>query len=287
MALGSLVSSTALTGRPLIAFEYSEEALARELELSALRLPLKGPRLRRDFPAHQLGLPGPVYDALPDGWGMLLMDRLFKRRGLNPAHIGPLARLAYIGSHAMGAMSFEPVAPELSAALTETPLAQLACEAQEVLVGEGGDFLQQLLLIGGSPHGARPKALLYRDPAHGRYSTAADPGLEAYSRRRRSTLRYALSKRSARNVCANAPSTRRIPSTLRFRMVRRPSPPAGSTVNGACVSPCRALPGSPARTFAPPAPWTTPTSCGRPSTAATMCGRRRQPSRIQRGVQQP
>ena len=32
---GSLVSTTALTGRPLIAFEYSEEAQDRGLELSA------------------------------------------------------------------------------------------------------------------------------------------------------------------------------------------------------------------------------------------------------------
>lgn len=177
---GSLVSSTALTGRPLIAFEYSEEALERGLELSALRLPLKGPRLRRDFPDHQLWLPGPVYDSLPDGWGMLLMDRLFKRRGLNPAHIGPLERLAYIGPHAMGAMSFEPVAPELSASPGEIALEKLAAEVQDVLKGEGGEFLQQLLLMGGSPHGARPKALLSRDAEHGRFSTAAAPGLEAW-----------------------------------------------------------------------------------------------------------
>lgn len=177
---GSLVSSTALTGRPLIAFEYSEETLARGMELSALRLPLKGPRLRKDFPDHQLWLPGPVYDSLPDGWGMLLMDRLFKRRGLNPAHIGPLERLAYIGSHAMGAMSFEPVAPELSIPPEEIPLEQLAAEVQNVLDGEGGEFLQQLLLMGGSPHGARPKVLLYRDPEHGRFSTVATPGLEAW-----------------------------------------------------------------------------------------------------------
>ncbi|MBC9251140.1 toxin HipA [Pseudomonas alcaligenes] len=177
---GSLVSSTALTGRPLIAFDYSEEALERGVELSALRLPLKGPRLRRDFPDHQLWLPGPVYDSLPDGWGMLLMDRLFKRRGLNPAHIGPLERLAYIGPHAMGAMSFEPVAPELSASPGEIALEKLAAEVQDVLKGEGGEFLQQLLLMGGSPHGARPKALLYRDAEHGRFSTAAAPGLEAW-----------------------------------------------------------------------------------------------------------
>ncbi|EGH49755.1 hypothetical protein PSYPI_48113, partial [Pseudomonas syringae pv. pisi str. 1704B] len=38
----------------------------------------------------------------PDGGGMLLMDRLFRRRGLTTARIGPLERLAYIGSSAMG-----------------------------------------------------------------------------------------------------------------------------------------------------------------------------------------
>lgn len=112
---GSLMSSTAITGRPLIAFEYSDEAL----------------------------------------------DRLFKRRSLNPARIGPLDRLTYIGSHAMGAMSFEPVASEISTPIEDISLAELAEEILHVLSGEGGAFLQNLLLIGGSPHGARPKALLY------------------------------------------------------------------------------------------------------------------------------
>jgi serine/threonine-protein kinase HipA len=65
---GTLVSTTALTGRPQIVFEYSDQARASGLELSGFTLPLDGPRLRRNFPAHQLALPGPVYDALPDGW---------------------------------------------------------------------------------------------------------------------------------------------------------------------------------------------------------------------------
>ncbi|MFA7437530.1 type II toxin-antitoxin system HipA family toxin [Castellaniella sp.] len=177
---GSLVSSSAITGRPLIAFEFSDEALSRGLELSALRLPLQGPRLRKGFPDHQMGLPGPVYDALPDGWGMLLMDRLFKRRGLNPARISPLSRLAYIGSRTMGAMSFEPAASEASAALEDITLAELAAEIQDVLSGAGGAFLQKLLQIGGSPHGARPKALLYRDAGHENFTTAPAPGLEAW-----------------------------------------------------------------------------------------------------------
>ena len=84
---GTLATTTAITGRPLIMFEYSQAAMEKGLELSLLSLPLNGPRLRRDFPAHQLGLPGPVYDSLPDGslllakmrWGRCLLSRYSQR----------------------------------------------------------------------------------------------------------------------------------------------------------------------------------------------------------------
>lgn len=177
---GTLVSTTTLTGRPQIVFEYSTEAKQRGLELSSYTLPLKGPQLRRDFPSHQLDLPGPVYDSLPDGWGMLLMDRLFKRRGLTSARIGPLERLAYIGSNAMGAMTFEPVVPAEREPDLHISLDQLVAEVQDVLHGDGGEFLQRLLLVGGSPQGARPKALVYRDPQTGTFTTAVTPSFEAW-----------------------------------------------------------------------------------------------------------
>lgn len=177
---GTLVSTTAITGRAQIVFEYSDEARSRGLELSGYTLPLEGPRLRRGFAAHQLGLPGPVYDALPDGWGMLLMDRLFRRRQLNAARIGPLERLAYIGNTAMGAMSFEPVAPEGLEPQAHVPIELLAAEIQEVVQGDGGEFLHTLMRVGGSPQGARPKALVYRDPETGAFTTAATPGFEAW-----------------------------------------------------------------------------------------------------------
>jgi serine/threonine-protein kinase HipA len=175
---GTLVSSTALTGRPVIMFEYSEEALRKGLELSSYTLPLRGARLRREFPPHQLGLPAPVYDSLPDGWGMLLMDRLFRQRGLNVARIGPLERLTYIGANAMGAMSFQPAQTDVSLPDADIPLSQLAFEIQEVLEGEGGEFLQKLLQMGGSPQGARPKALLSRDPNSGIFTTKSSAELE-------------------------------------------------------------------------------------------------------------
>ncbi len=63
LALGTQVSSTAITGPRLVAFEYSAEAISKGLELSSY-LSLKGDPLRKNFPAHQMGLPGPI-DTMP------------------------------------------------------------------------------------------------------------------------------------------------------------------------------------------------------------------------------
>ena len=59
----------------VVMFEYSNEALSQQLELSPLFLPLQKPGFS-DFPRHQHQLPGLIADSLPDGWGMLVMDRL-------------------------------------------------------------------------------------------------------------------------------------------------------------------------------------------------------------------
>lgn len=49
-----------------------------------------------------------------------------------------------------------------------------------MLKGAGGEFLQQLMQLGGSPQGARPKALLYRDANTGEFATAPAANLEAW-----------------------------------------------------------------------------------------------------------
>ena len=74
----------------------------------------------------------------------------------------------------------KPVAPEGELSQQHIPLDQLAAEVQEVLQGEDGEFLQRLLQMGGSPQGARPKALIYRNPLSGTFTTAATPGFEAW-----------------------------------------------------------------------------------------------------------
>lgn len=164
-----------------IIFEYTDEAHQRGLELSPYLLPLqRGRDFSSALSAHQYGLPGPVYDALPDGWGFMLMDRLFKKRGLEPERISALDRLAYIGNTAMGAMGFEPADTADQAQVKDIPLAQLAQEVQLVLEDKESELLRQLALVGGSPHGARPKALVYLDKATGHASTSPMAGGEPW-----------------------------------------------------------------------------------------------------------
>ncbi len=93
-------------GRNLL-FEYTAQAIKRGLELSPLKLPLSA-RSYGDFPEHQFRLPGLISDALPDGWGLLVMDRLFRKQGRQLNEISPVDRLAFIGNNAMGALVFEP-----------------------------------------------------------------------------------------------------------------------------------------------------------------------------------
>ncbi len=154
-------------------FEYAPEALALGLELSPLHLKLR-PGAYGDFPTHSHRLPGLVADSLPDGWGLLLMDRLFRKQGLR--HPGPLERLAFIGDRAMGALRFVP-ATGTDAELPEWSLLDLARESARALAGEAGAALRELALTGGSPQGARPKALVQHDVTTGQLSTRADaPG---------------------------------------------------------------------------------------------------------------
>jgi serine/threonine-protein kinase HipA len=154
-------------------FEYSPEALAQGLELSPLHLKLRADAYG-SFPAHLHRLPGLIADSLPDGWGLLLMDRLFRQHGLR--HSGPLDRLAFIGERAMGALRFVP-ASDADAQEPDWSLLVLAEQSRLALAGEADAALRELALTGGSPQGARPKALVQYDAATGQVSTRPDaPG---------------------------------------------------------------------------------------------------------------
>ncbi len=140
-------------------FEYEPGFLATGLNLSPLRLPFQeGLFEHKD---HAFGpLPGLFDDSLPDGWGLLLMDRHFRSRGLNPAEIGPLERLAWLGDRTMGALTYHPPAGRPEGGLGAFELQILARHSQALLAGDAAEVLPQLLRAGGAPGGARPKVLV-------------------------------------------------------------------------------------------------------------------------------
>ncbi|MEK7744196.1 MAG: HipA N-terminal domain-containing protein, partial [Elusimicrobiota bacterium] len=140
-------------------FEYAPEFLATGLNLSPFRLPFEGGLF--EHADHAFGpLPGLFDDSLPDGWGLLLMDRHFRSLGLDPGGVGPLERLSWLGTRTMGALTYHPPSerPAVDAGIFD--LHALARQSQEILAGDAVEVLPRLLRAGGSPGGARPKVLV-------------------------------------------------------------------------------------------------------------------------------
>lgn len=152
-----LLGTLADDGREIL-FEYSQEALAQGLELSPRHLKLKAEAYGA-FPPHLNKLPGLISDALPDGWGLLLMDKTFRRAGINPGTISVLDRLVFIGDRAMGALTFAPAA-DGEIEQESLSLLALAKEVAHIASGHESESLKQLARLGGSPQGARPKVLV-------------------------------------------------------------------------------------------------------------------------------
>ncbi len=151
---------TLAQNRQGVFFQYHADYLASFANLSPFNLRFDstlqlGPR----DPHH--GLHGVFADSLPDGWGLLLMDRVFRQSGILPTQITAMDRLAFVGASALGALSYEPVS-ELKAVDDKAiiSVAEIGLEAQAVFDGQTTEVLAALVNAGSSG-GARPKAQLY------------------------------------------------------------------------------------------------------------------------------
>jgi len=142
-----------------IYFEYDKTFLDRPLPLSPFKLSPK-PGLIEHQDLSFGPLPGLFDDSLPDGWGLLLMNRAMLARNIDPNTISPLDRLSYVGSRGVGALVYEPPTELERSAPPAIDLFKLGLNAQQVYDGQPVDILPQLLRAGGSPAGARPKALI-------------------------------------------------------------------------------------------------------------------------------
>lgn len=157
-----------------VLFEYSQQALQRGVKFSALRVPLKA-HTYANLPGDLGGLPGFVADALPDGWGLLLMDRVVRQAGRDPSTLTALDR-AWPSSATVrwGPLAFKPSSDLPLRSQDKLTLQDLAAATPTVIADRDTPALRALALIGGSPQGARPKALVQFDAAHQTISTATD-----------------------------------------------------------------------------------------------------------------
>jgi serine/threonine-protein kinase HipA len=146
--------------RRQILFEYDATFLGSNLELSPFHLRLTPNVVVGPSEVFE-GLMGVFEDSLPDGWGRLLIDRRAAELGLSGGSLTPLDRLAVVGSRSMGALVYEPEIALDDPAIVK--LSELAKQTDTVIRNVGGADLEQLIAVGGSPKGARPKVLIQLD----------------------------------------------------------------------------------------------------------------------------
>jgi len=150
------------------AFRYDEAFRRLGIEPSPLHMPTG---VERSFIFPNLSestfrrLPALISDSLPDRFGNALIERSLADYGILKSEITPLDRLAYIGSRAMGALTFQPALRERKSA-TAIELKELVEEARRAVGGELDDSngLQHIIAVGISAGGARPKAVVCWNP---------------------------------------------------------------------------------------------------------------------------
>jgi len=141
-----------------IYFEYDPSFLAGPLNLSPYTLPPE-PGLHEHKDRNFGPLFGLFDDSLPDGWGLLLMDRFLRKQGVNIERLSALDRLSFLGKSTMGALTYEPaVKHEKYDDIIDLKI--LAEQSRQIIEGKSARVLPLLMKAGGSPGGARPKLLV-------------------------------------------------------------------------------------------------------------------------------
>ena len=117
------------------------------------------------------GLPGLLADSLPDDFGNALIDRWLAESGRDRSDFNPVERLCYTGTRGMGALEYHPALGPYSKSSDPVEIDILVDLANRALAQRRGleasfdadtreESLRQILLVGTSAAGARPKAII-------------------------------------------------------------------------------------------------------------------------------
>lgn len=161
-------------------FEYDPKFTNHQWELSPLKMPVHlGNRIFK-FPENRpsrnsefntfKGLPGLLADVLPDKYGNQLINVFLAQQGRPENSMNPVEQLCFIGTRGMGALEFEPTTLKSKANTSRIEVDNLVEVAQKMLHDREAfqtnlkkdeeQAVKQLITIGTSAGGARPKAVI-------------------------------------------------------------------------------------------------------------------------------
>ena len=161
-------------------FEYDKKFLTKNIDIAPIHMSLNEARrgdAQFSFPSLNketfLGLPGMLADALPDKFGNRIIDSWLARNGRDSASFSPVERLCYTGKRGMGALEFSPsmidkyddsVSIEIDELVKLAQDIMLERKALDVKLGQtendNEDAIMDILRVGTSAGGARPKAVI-------------------------------------------------------------------------------------------------------------------------------
>ena len=173
------------TNKQVAIFEFSKEFIKEEIDLSPLMMPLESAIMgKRIYSFPNLNpetfkkLPGLLSDSLPDKFGNTLINLWLSRNGRSLNDFTPIERLCYVGSKAMGALEFQPTIKSDSNKVEDIQLGELVEIASEIMKKKesiGASFkenktraLEQIITVGTSAGGMRPKAIIAINKDDGR-----------------------------------------------------------------------------------------------------------------------
>ncbi|OJU52592.1 MAG: toxin HipA [Bacteroidales bacterium 45-6] len=177
----------------LASFEYDVAFDLPEHPVAPIRMPRKSiytfPELRGS-PTFK-GLPGLLADALPDRYGNQLINVWLAQNGRPQNSLNPVELLCFIGKRGMGALEFEPVISPNKPQSYTLELSSLIDTTRELLSRKEDfrlntsqrmqDVMLDVLKMGTSAGGARPKAIIAYNEATGEIrsgQTLAERGFE-------------------------------------------------------------------------------------------------------------
>ena len=154
-------------------FQYDPAFVRSGIEIAPVQMPLRAqpysfPGLPQDAFS---GLPGLLADSLPDRWGTALVNAWLASQGREQSSFDVVQRLCYVGTRGMGALEFEPAHEPAVSAGADLQIDALVRLASEVLA-ERAEFvaelsenpdeeaMKEILAVGSSAGGARPKAII-------------------------------------------------------------------------------------------------------------------------------